>query len=134
MPAYAAFLRAVNVGGTGRLPMSDLKDICEKLGFEAVRTYIASGNVVFNSSQTVDEIKSELEASLKAYAGKLIGVHVRTLKDLKHMLAGNPFPEVPGNRHLIVLLEKTPTAEMIKNAKFISSERLQVGERALHIH
>lgn len=134
MPAYAAFLRAVNVGGTGKLPMSDLKNICEKLRFESVQTYIASGNVVFNSSQPVEVIKSELEASLTAYSGKPVGVHVRTLKELKQILSENPFPEVPGNRHMIVLLEKSPTAEMIKNAKFISSERLHVGERALHIH
>ena len=45
MGAFVALLRAVNVGGTGKLPMSDLKAICEELGFGAVSTFIASGNV-----------------------------------------------------------------------------------------
>ena len=51
MASFVALLRAVNVGGTGKLPMSDLKDICEEFGFGAVRTYIASGNVVFDKPQ-----------------------------------------------------------------------------------
>ena len=49
MAAFVALLRAVNVGGTGKLPMSELKAMCEELGFASVRTYIASGNVVFTS-------------------------------------------------------------------------------------
>ena len=51
MAAFVALLRAVNVGGTGKLPMSDLKEMCEALGFAGVRTYIASGNVVFSQPQ-----------------------------------------------------------------------------------
>jgi uncharacterized protein (DUF1697 family) len=51
MTAYVALLRAVNVGGTGKLPMSDLKEMCEALGFTGVRTYIASGNVCFLKPQ-----------------------------------------------------------------------------------
>ena len=49
MATYIALLRAVNVGGTGKLPMADLKGLCEKAGFKGVRTYIASGNVVFDA-------------------------------------------------------------------------------------
>jgi hypothetical protein len=49
---YIALLRAVNVGGTGKLPMADLKAICSDAGFIQVQTYIASGNVVFKSNAT----------------------------------------------------------------------------------
>lgn len=49
MTEYVALLRAVNVGGTGKLPMAALTQMCEAVGFEKVRTYIASGNVVFQS-------------------------------------------------------------------------------------
>src|SRR6478735_3955744 len=52
MTTYIALLRAVNVGGTGKLPMSELKAMCEKAGFTQVRTYIASGNVVFTSRKS----------------------------------------------------------------------------------
>jgi uncharacterized protein (DUF1697 family) len=47
MPNYVALLRAVNVAGTGKLAMTDLKAMCEDAGFLRARTYIASGNVVF---------------------------------------------------------------------------------------
>jgi uncharacterized protein (DUF1697 family) len=52
MAAFIALLRAVNVGGTGKLPMSELKAMCEEIGFTSVRTYIASGNVVFVSRKS----------------------------------------------------------------------------------
>jgi len=48
MTRYVALLRAVNVGGTGKLPMADLKALCTELGFKRVETYIASGNVIFD--------------------------------------------------------------------------------------
>jgi len=52
MNAFVALLRAVNVGGTGKLPMTELKAMCEEAGFKSVRTYIASGNVVFTSTKS----------------------------------------------------------------------------------
>ncbi|MGH6741839.1 MAG: DUF1697 domain-containing protein, partial [Bradyrhizobium sp.] len=61
MTSFVALLRAVNVGGTGKLPMSDLKAICEELGFTSVRTYIASGNVVFASRKSAAAVKAVLE-------------------------------------------------------------------------
>ena len=56
MTVYVALLRAVNVGGTGKLPMADLRAICVAAGFEGVRTYIASGNVVFSSDLAAAEV------------------------------------------------------------------------------
>jgi len=76
MVAFVALLRAVNVGGTGKLPMTDLKAICEELGFGAVRTYIASGNVVFTSRKSEAAVKSALEKrprSLCRQAGRRAG-------------------------------------------------------------
>jgi uncharacterized protein (DUF1697 family) len=53
MIRYIALLRAVNVGGTGKLPMADLRMLCEDSGFACVETYITSGNVVFESTAPV---------------------------------------------------------------------------------
>jgi uncharacterized protein (DUF1697 family) len=134
MVAYAAFLRAVNVGGTGKLPMADLKRICEELGFEKVRTYIASGNMVLQSKQPEEKVRALLQARLKDYAGKAVGVHVRTRAELQELLASNPFADVPGNRDHILLLDESPNEAMIAGAKFKTDERLHAGKRALHIH
>jgi hypothetical protein len=76
MTSYVALVRAVNVGGTGKLSMSDLKAMCHAIGFHAVRTYITSGNVVFRSAWSELEVKAALEARLQAYAAKPMGVAV----------------------------------------------------------
>ena len=91
MKTYVALLRAVNVGGTGKLPMSTLKQMCEEVGLKQVRTYIASGNIVFKSDTEEAEIKSALEGRLQAYAGKPVGVLVRSAGEMAAVLARNPF-------------------------------------------
>ena len=98
MPVFIALLRAVNVGGTGKLPMSDLKRLCEKAGFRNVRTYIASGNVVAERDGAEAEAKAALEAELQAYAGKPVGVIVRTAAEMAKVVANNPFPERAASR------------------------------------
>ena len=78
MTAFIALLRAVNVGGTGKLPMGELVAMCEALGYGQVKTWIASGNVVFTSDQDAAAVKAGLEAALLAWAGKPGAVMVRT--------------------------------------------------------
>jgi uncharacterized protein (DUF1697 family) len=63
VPVFIALLRAVNVGGTGKLPMGELKRLCEKAGFRKARTYIASGNVVAEGDGSGTQAKAALEAS-----------------------------------------------------------------------
>jgi uncharacterized protein DUF1697 len=65
MTRYVALLRAVNVGGTGKLPMSELWAMCCEAGFAGVETYIASGNVVPMRSRTFPDSKMSRCASVK---------------------------------------------------------------------
>ena len=82
MTAFIALPRAVNVGGTGALPMSDLRDLCEALGFKGARTSIQSGNVVLESQLSEAEVKAALEKALAAKLGKPVGVIVRTAAEM----------------------------------------------------
>jgi len=100
MPSYTALLRAVNVGGTGKLPMSELKAMCEAAGFAKVRTYIASGNVVFESKLSEKSVKAKLEKSLEAYAGKPVGVLVRSGAEMAAVLDANPFKSMQRHRRI----------------------------------
>src|SRR5579871_6238511 len=102
MPAYVALLRAVNVGGTGKLPMSELHAICAAAGFTQIKTYIASGNVVFLTAHPEARVKKMLEEALARYAGKPVGVLVRTAAEMAHVAAANPFPGKPGNRTVAI--------------------------------
>jgi len=134
MNSFVALLRAVNVGGTGKLPMSDLKDICEELGFAAVRTWIASGNVVFASRKSEAAIKAALEKRLEAYAGKPVGVLVRSAAEMAQVLADNPFPKAAPNRTMAVFLDRAPPADTLAGIRGQRDEQIELGRREIYIH
>ncbi|HEY1943256.1 MAG TPA: DUF1697 domain-containing protein [Roseiarcus sp.] len=134
MKVYIALLRAVNVGGTGKLSMSALKQMCEDVGAKEVRTYIASGNVVFKSVTGEAEIKSALESRLQAYAGKPVGVLVRSASEMAAVLARNPFPGKPGNRTVALFVDHPLPADALNHATGLRAEQLRLGEREIYIY
>jgi uncharacterized protein (DUF1697 family) len=91
MPTYVALLRAVNVGGTGKLPMADLRKLLEGLGFKNIETYIQSGNVVFDAAGSAAKVKAAVTAALEKLMGAPVEVMVRTHEELSRIIAGNPF-------------------------------------------
>lgn len=133
MPAYAALLRAVNVGGTGKLPMSELQAMCEAEGYAGVRTYIASGNVVFHTALGEAQVKAALERRLQAYAGKPVRVLVRTAAELARILAANPFPEQAPNRTVAIFLDAPPPAAALETVSQQRDEHLALGEREIYV-
>ncbi|WP_206239316.1 DUF1697 domain-containing protein [Novosphingobium terrae] len=131
--AYVALLRAVNVGGTGKLPMATLAHMCSAAGFEAVKTYIASGNVVFRSDGSEDQVRSALEEKLHAYAGKSVGVIVRTAAEIADTLGRNPFPDSPGNRVMALFSDETLPADPLDGVTGLKNEQLRLGKREVFI-
>lgn len=134
MAAYVALLRAVNVGGTGKLPMADLKAMCEDAGFQSVKTYIASGNVVFKTSLAAAKAKAALESRLQQYAGKPVGVALRTADELAAVLQANPFPDSAPNRTVAIFLDEPPPADALKHLKGVRNEELKRGRREIYVH
>ncbi len=134
MSIHIALLRAVNVGGTGKLPMSELRAMCEALGFEDVQTYIASGNVVFRSTKTAKSVKRALEAALSAYAGKPVGVLVRSIDEMASVLADNPFPDAAPNRVLAIFLDAPPPKDFLATVTHRTVEEIVPGRREIYVH
>jgi len=134
MTVYVALLRAVNVGGTGKLPMTELKAMCEKLGFTKVQTYIASGNVLFESRKSEGAVKKALEAALQKYAGKPVGVMVRTPAELEKVVAGNPFPKQPTKWSVAIFLDKTPPKDTLSTVRGANGEEVRLGKREIYVH
>lgn len=134
MTRYVALLRAVNVGGTGKLPMSDLKALCIDAGFARVETYIASGNVVFESLASAAKVKAALEARLAAYAGKAVGVVIRTSEEMAAVLSANPFPEAAPNFTLAIFLDDPPPADALERATGQDGEEMRLGLREIYVH
>jgi uncharacterized protein (DUF1697 family) len=134
MGSFVTLLRAVNVGGTGKLPMSDLKEICEELGFATVRSYIASGNVLFLSRKSEAAIKAALEKRLEAYAGKPVGVLVRSAAEMAQVLSDNPFPKAAPNRTMALFLDRAPPADTLAGIRGQRDEQIRLGRREIYIH
>ncbi len=133
MTAYVTFLRAVNVGGTGALPMAELRAMGEACGFANVRSYIASGNLLFESELDEAEIKTALEARLATYAGKRVEVFVRNLTELAAIADADPFPDAHGSRHLVYFLDAPPSPDLIELCRDRQGERLALGTRELYV-
>lgn len=133
MTAFIALLRAVNVGGTGKLPMTDLKAMCESAGFSNVRTYIASGNVVFDATLSEAAVRKKLESRLLDYAGKPVGVMVRTAKEMAEVLARNPFPNAPANRTVAIFLDASPPANALDSVTGAVEEEVALGRREIYV-
>ena len=134
MPRYIALLRAVNVGGTGKLPMADVRAMCLDAGFTRVETYIASGNVVFESKGAPSKVKAELEARLLAYAKKPVGVVLRTAAEMAAVLKANPFPKSEPKFTYAIFLDQRPPRDALEHAVGQSDEEMRLGAREIFVH
>ena len=133
MTAYVALLRAVNVGGTGKLPMAELKRIAEDLGFGSPRTFIASGNLVFTSSKREGEVRDMIEKRLADHMGKPVAVMVRTAAEMAAVATANPFADATGRRVLVTFLAEPPPKGALEKAKGHDGERLALGTREIYV-
>ena len=133
MTAYVAMLRAVNVGGTAKLSSADLKRLGEECGFEKVRTFIASGNLLFASTLGEKAVQMKVADAIEAYFGKPVAVHVRSAKEMAETVAKNAFPKHPGNRVIALFVDDEPTQAMIDAAKHVANEEIALGPRCLYI-
>lgn len=134
MAVFVALLRAVNVGGTGKLPMTELRALCEDAGFENVRTYIQSGNVVFTSNLTAAKVKQKLERALRTRMGKDVGVHLRTPAELDAILKRNPFKRAASNRLLVLFLDRAVPKDALKDLEIPGREEVEASGREVFIH
>lgn len=130
-----ALLRAVNVGGTGKLPMAKLKAMAEELGFKDARTYIASGNLLFDADGLSEAaIKAKLEERLAEYADKPVGVMVRSAAEIAKVVKDNPFAKEPGNRVVAMFLDEAPPESALTDHKNLADERIALGRREIYVH
>jgi uncharacterized protein (DUF1697 family) len=132
--AYAALLRGINVGGNSKLAMADLTRLCAREGYQDVKTYIASGNVVFTCAAKEAAVRDALEAALAKHMKRPIAVLVRTAKELAATVAANPFPTAAGNRVLVFFLPDAPPENVLDGVVAPDGEELVVRGRELFVH
>lgn len=133
MTGYVALLRAVNVAGTGKLAMADLRAMCAGLGWRNVRTFIASGNVLFECELPEAAVKAALETALLVHAGKHVAVFVRSAQEMADIVAANPFPDANGSRHMVDFYDAPPPPDLLDKLRDRAGERTALGLRELHV-
>jgi uncharacterized protein (DUF1697 family) len=114
--------------------MSELKTMCRDAGFTRVETYVASGNVVFDSKTAPSKVKAELEVRLRAYAGKPVGVVVRSAAEMQAVLKANPFPEAEPKYAYCIFLNEPPPADALAHASGQQDEQMRLGAREIFVH
>jgi uncharacterized protein (DUF1697 family) len=138
MPTYIALLRGINVG-QNLLKMERLRELCAQIGMKNVRTYVQSGNVVFEADGAASKWAQALERKLAGETRLPVTVLVRTADEMKKVLAGNPFAKEKGidfARVGVVFLRQAPPEATLKKMRAvdIGNERFHSAGREIYIH
>lgn len=134
MQTYIALLRAVNVGGTGKLAMEDLRAICSGLGFADVSTYIQSGNAMFRAKGGEAEIAAALDTALGEKLGKRPGVFIRTPAELQAIMSDNPFTAEAPNHVLVSFFSQPLPDTALHGLVAPDGEEAIVRGREIFVH
>ena len=133
MTAYVALVRGVNVAGTGKLPKDELKAMGEACGFEKVRTFINSGNLLFTSDLAERTVKQRVEEKLSSFFGRPVPVFVRSAKEIAESEKRNPFDDDKPSRVMAHFIDEQPSQAMLDDARDVQGERLALGPRLIYV-
>ncbi|HEY1710605.1 MAG TPA: DUF1697 domain-containing protein [Rhizomicrobium sp.] len=140
MAAYICFLRGVNVGGKGKVPMAELKALLEELGFENVKTVLQSGNVVFTTKGgSVTALAKKIEAAIEKSFKYQSDAHLLTPAVLRKIVDDNPYAKEAkaDPSHLVVMVvseapDKTANEKLATLAK--PGEKFTLTSRAVYLY
>lgn len=93
MTIYIALLRGINVGGRNKIKMAELKDMFQSMGFNAVQTYIQSGNVLFCSEDDPDVLRQRIEEEIEKVFSISLTIVLRTSSELDQIIENCPFSD-----------------------------------------
>jgi uncharacterized protein (DUF1697 family) len=138
MPTYIALLRGINVGGN-ILKMDRLRALCAELGAKNARTYVQSGNLVFEAAGSATNWEAKLEKKLAGESRLPVSVIVRTAAQMSAVFAGNPFLKEKGidaARLAVSFLQQAPAKAALDAlaALKIGSERFHCAGKNIYLH
>jgi uncharacterized protein (DUF1697 family) len=124
MARQIALLRGINVGGRNRIAMPALREALADAGFDDVRTYLQSGNVVLSTDKRPEQVARELERLIADRFGLEIDVVVRTRAELARVVKRNPLAKVAANpkRYQVTFLAGKPDAQAVRKLEAAAAE------------
>jgi len=134
MSVHVALLRGINLGAHNRVSMPELREHLTAEGYGNVRTVVASGNVVLESTKKPAQLERDLRATIAERFGVDTPVIVRTARQIAGVVAGNPWPDAGGKElHVLFLAERCPAAAKRElEALDLSPEQLHVAGREVY--
>ncbi len=134
MATWIGLLRGVNVGGRNKLPMADLRRIATDCGHTEVRTYIQSGNVVFDAKEKdARKLAAQLRAAIAKETEIDCAVVLRSADELAATIAKNPFPDDREHVH-VVFMDTPPIAPPTFDASKYAPDELAISGRDVYLH
>jgi uncharacterized protein (DUF1697 family) len=137
MTTYIALLRGINVGGSRKIHMADLREIFAAAGCEDVGSYIQSGNVVFtHAAEDTDKLTAELEHRIEEETGFDVPVILRTAEAWDGVVERNPYPDAEPAALHAVFLARPPAAGAVAafDAERFAPEEFTVVGREVYLH
>ncbi|MCC5997349.1 MAG: DUF1697 domain-containing protein [Oceanicaulis sp.] len=132
---WIALLRGVNVGGGNKTPMAELRKLCAGLGWRDVKSYIASGNLVFSANNTANDLSSSLRAAMAEQMGVDVPVLVLPATAVSKVLKDCPFNPEKGNLCHVFFLWNEPVVDWDAYAAHrMPGEELKVDGRRAWLH
>jgi uncharacterized protein (DUF1697 family) len=113
--------------------MDELKAIGEACGFTSVRTYIASGNLLFASGEEEAKAERMIAERLESHFGRPVPVFVRTAEEMADVAAKNPFGDDRPSRVMAHFIREEPRGAMFDEVRDVSGERMALGPRCIYV-
>ena len=127
---YVALLRGINLGARNKISMAALRELFEELGARNVRTYVQSGNVVFESARSARDLRERIEQAIDRELGLDVRVLLRSARHLVDVVRNNPFSTHDGASLHVTFLEKRPKQSRVHELdpkQFLPDEFRVVG-------
>ena len=117
MNTYIALLRGINVGGHKKVPMAELRTLLTKSGLDNVKTYIQTGNIIFQSNYiSTQSLEDHIQKSIIDHFGFDVSVLVKTRGQLLTIFNNCPFSEEKKVKSYFAILSEYPKEELVEEA------------------
>ncbi|MBT8394848.1 MAG: DUF1697 domain-containing protein [Flavobacteriaceae bacterium] len=137
METYIALLRGINVGGHKKILMADLRRFFEKLNFKNVKTYIQSGNVIFQSNEEkIEVLESKIKGQILNEYGFEVSVLVKTHSEIEDILNICPFKEGKKDKSYFIVLHSNPDKKLVNSTMEIKypNEEFHIINSCVYIY
>jgi uncharacterized protein (DUF1697 family) len=136
MAIHVAMLRGINLGPSRRVPMADLRALLTEAGYEDVRTYVQSGNIVLRSPAKPGQVQRDLQTLISGRFGFDVPVIVRSRAQLAAVVKANPLGEAADDlkRYQVSFLAEKPPADLLRRMEELAHESERVVARGREIY